>query len=68
MAVIVTTPWWPHGGCGTGVNDPTQYALCLLPFGVRCFLVRGAVRLRKGSAARGFEVLSKPPGDSPPVS
>jgi hypothetical protein len=27
ILVISTTPFWPHGMCATGVNEPVQYAV-----------------------------------------
>jgi hypothetical protein len=65
MAVSTTTPWWPHGSCGTGVNDPMQYALALSPFAVRCLLVRIATWPGQPPAGNGFDVMPKPPSDSP---
>ena len=29
LMVLITTPFWPHGDCATGVNEPVQYAFGL---------------------------------------
>jgi hypothetical protein len=63
-AVIATTPWWPHGICGTGVNDPVQYAFGLVPFGLRCLLVWRVKSRRQPLYVRGFEVMPPQPGES----
>ena len=57
LAVVSTTPFWPHGGCATGVNEPAQYAFGLVPFGVRCLLVRRLNRGRDQALVRGFPVI-----------
>jgi hypothetical protein len=54
--IVTTSSLWPHGMCATGVNDPIVFAFALIPFGIRCLLVKSLTR-PPAAAPRGFEVI-----------
>jgi hypothetical protein len=58
VALFVTSPLLPRGICGTGGNDPITYGVCLIPFGLRCWIVREFGRPRENEPGpRGFSVV-----------